>query len=169
MRYSYEILHGCVFQYMCSFPSSWYGNVVVISGYLILIWGKKLHEYKITRKLRKEEREGSSVQKPFQDGNKYTCNNPRSLKFKDQKKPAKFIGELLLEQVYICLNPSENLTKQSATEGDASCFSELKSLDEALQWCNKYVDTLPLLTDFRTGISVCLFPTSCSMWMYKNL
>lgn len=70
---------------------------VVISGYLILIWGKKLYEYKITRKLRKEEREGSSVQKPFQDGNKYTCSNPQSLKFKDQKKPAKFIGKLLLE------------------------------------------------------------------------
>ncbi|XP_040518247.1 RING finger protein 17 isoform X3 [Gallus gallus] len=72
------------------------------------------------------------------------------------------------KEVYICLNPSENLTKQSATEGDASCFSELKSLDEALQWCNKYVDTLPLLTDFRTEMP-CLVEYEDSLWYRAKL
>ena len=47
--------------------------------------------------------------------------------------------------------------KQSATEGDANGDSELESLDEALKWCNKSVESLPLLTHFRTGILVCLF------------
>lgn len=47
--------------------------------------------------------------------------------------------------------------KQSATEGDASCDSEFVSLDEALKWCNKSVECLPLLTHFQTGILVRLF------------
>uniref|UniRef100_A0A8C9EYC8 RING finger protein 17 n=1 Tax=Pavo cristatus TaxID=9049 RepID=A0A8C9EYC8_PAVCR len=76
--------------------------------------------------------------------------------------------EIHVQVVYICLNPSENLTKQSATEGDASSFSELKSLDEALKWCNKYVDTLPLLTDFRTEMP-CLVEYEDNLWYRAKL
>ncbi|XP_048790971.1 RING finger protein 17 [Lagopus muta] len=72
------------------------------------------------------------------------------------------------KEVYICLNSSENLTKQSATEGDVSCFSELKTLDEALKWCNKYVDSLPLLTDFRTEMP-CLVEYEDSLWYRAKL
>uniref|UniRef100_A0A669Q7F0 RING finger protein 17 n=1 Tax=Phasianus colchicus TaxID=9054 RepID=A0A669Q7F0_PHACC len=72
------------------------------------------------------------------------------------------------KEVYICLNPSENLTKQSVTEEDVSCLSELKTLDEALKWCNKYVDTLPLLTDFRTEMP-CLVEYEDSLWYRAKL
>ncbi|XP_015707678.1 RING finger protein 17 isoform X2 [Coturnix japonica] len=72
------------------------------------------------------------------------------------------------KEVYICLNPSESLSKQSATERDASCFSHLKSLDEALKWCNKYVDTLPPLTDFRTEMP-CLVEYEDSLWYRAKL
>ncbi|XP_072202509.1 RING finger protein 17 isoform X2 [Excalfactoria chinensis] len=72
------------------------------------------------------------------------------------------------KEVYICLNPSENLSKQSATERDASCFSNLKSLDEALKWCNKYVDTLPPLTDFRAEMP-CLVEYEDSLWYRGKL
>ncbi|XP_021235763.1 RING finger protein 17 isoform X2 [Numida meleagris] len=72
------------------------------------------------------------------------------------------------KEVYICLNPSENLSKQSGAEGDASCFSELKSLDEALKWCNKYVDILPLLTDFRAEMP-CLVEYEDGLWYRAKL
>ncbi|XP_065586422.1 RING finger protein 17 [Cyrtonyx montezumae] len=72
------------------------------------------------------------------------------------------------KKVYICLTPSETLTKQSATERAASCISEVNSLDEALKWCNKYVDTLPLLTDFRTEMP-CLVEYEDGLWYRAKL
>eukprot|EP00075_Anas_platyrhynchos_P004229 XP_012950256.2 RING finger protein 17 isoform X2 [Anas platyrhynchos] len=70
------------------------------------------------------------------------------------------------KEVYICLNPSENVTKPSTTEGDASC--NLDSLNEALKWCNKIVDSLPLLTDFRTEMP-CLAEYRDGLWYRAKL
>ncbi|NXS67470.1 RNF17 protein, partial [Pandion haliaetus] len=70
------------------------------------------------------------------------------------------------KEVYICLDPSENLTKQSATVGDANCDSE--SLDEALKWCNKSVESLPLLTHFQTEMP-CLVEYQDGLWYRAKL
>ncbi|XP_032063300.1 RING finger protein 17 [Aythya fuligula] len=70
------------------------------------------------------------------------------------------------KEVYICLNPSENVTKPSATEGDASC--NLDSLNEALKWCNKNLDSLPLLTNFRTEMP-CLVEYRDGLWYRAKL
>ncbi|KAM9203410.1 RING finger protein 17 [Mergus octosetaceus] len=70
------------------------------------------------------------------------------------------------KEVYICLNPSESVTKLSTTEGDASC--NLDSLSEALKWCNKNVDSLPLLTNFRTEMP-CLVEYRDGLWYRAKL
>ncbi|NXK31016.1 RNF17 protein, partial [Piprites chloris] len=70
------------------------------------------------------------------------------------------------KEVYICLDPSENLTKQSATEGAASSDSE--SLDEALKWCNKIVESLPLLTKFEKELP-CLAEYVDGLWYRAKL
>ncbi|KAM6212191.1 RING finger protein 17 [Sarcoramphus papa] len=72
------------------------------------------------------------------------------------------------KEVYICLDPSKNLMKQSATEGDASGDSELESLDEALKRCNKSVESLPLLTHFRTEMP-CLVEYQDGLWYRAKL
>ncbi|XP_037232429.1 RING finger protein 17 [Falco rusticolus] len=72
------------------------------------------------------------------------------------------------KEVYICLDPSKNLIKQSATEGDASCDSELEGLDEALKWCNKCVEIFPLLTHFQTEIP-CLVEYWDGLWYRAKL
>ncbi|NXT36371.1 RNF17 protein, partial [Pelecanoides urinatrix] len=72
------------------------------------------------------------------------------------------------KEVYICLNPSKNLMKQSTTEGDANCDSDLESLDEALKWCNKSVESLPLLTHFRTEMP-CLVEYQDGLWYRAKL
>ncbi|NXE73673.1 RNF17 protein, partial [Cochlearius cochlearius] len=72
------------------------------------------------------------------------------------------------KEVYICLDPSKNLTKESATEGDVSCDSELESLDEALKWCNKSVESFPLLTHFRTDMP-CLVEYQDGLWYRAKL
>ncbi|XP_052668924.1 RING finger protein 17 [Harpia harpyja] len=70
------------------------------------------------------------------------------------------------KEVYICLDPSKNLTKQSATVGDANCDSE--SLDEALKWCNKSVESLPFLTHFQTEMP-CLVEYQDGLWYRAKL
>ncbi|NXW21015.1 RNF17 protein, partial [Circaetus pectoralis] len=70
------------------------------------------------------------------------------------------------KEVYICLDPSKNLTKQSATAGDANCDSE--SLDEALKWCNKSVESLPFLTHFQTEMP-CLVEYQDGLWYRAKL
>ncbi|KAF1652685.1 RING finger protein 17, partial [Eudyptes chrysocome] len=70
--------------------------------------------------------------------------------------------------VYICLDPSTNLVKQSATEGDANCDSELETLDEALKWCNKSVESFPFLTHFRTEMP-CLVEYQDGLWYRAKL
>ncbi|XP_074938838.1 RING finger protein 17 [Phalacrocorax aristotelis] len=70
------------------------------------------------------------------------------------------------KEVYICLDPSKNLMKQPTTEGDANCDSE--SLDEALKWCNKSVECLPLLTHFRTEMP-CLVEYQDGLWYRAKL
>ncbi|KAM6416644.1 LOW QUALITY PROTEIN: RING finger protein 17 [Pluvialis apricaria] len=72
------------------------------------------------------------------------------------------------KEVYICFDPSKNLMKQSATEGDASCDSELVSLDEALKWCNKSVESLPLLTHFQAEMP-CLVEYQDGIWYRAKL
>ncbi|KAM9300338.1 RING finger protein 17 [Morus bassanus] len=72
------------------------------------------------------------------------------------------------KEVYICLDPSKNLMNQSTTEGDASCDSELESLDEALKWCNKSVERLPLLTYFQTEMP-CLVEYQDGLWYRAKL
>ncbi|XP_010283221.1 PREDICTED: RING finger protein 17 [Phaethon lepturus] len=71
-------------------------------------------------------------------------------------------------EVYICLDPSKNLTKQCTTEGDVNCDSELESLDEALKWCNKSVESFPLLTHFRTEMP-CLVEYQDGLWYRAKL
>ncbi|XP_069664324.1 RING finger protein 17 [Haliaeetus albicilla] len=70
------------------------------------------------------------------------------------------------KEVYICLDPSKNLTKQSATAGDANCDSE--SLDEALKWYNRSVESLPFLTHFQTEMP-CLVEYQDGLWYRAKL
>ncbi|KAM6384359.1 RING finger protein 17 [Alca torda] len=72
------------------------------------------------------------------------------------------------KEVYICLDPSKNLRMQSAAEADASCDSEVVSLDEALKWCNKSVESLPLLTHFQTEMP-CLVEYQDGLWYRGKL
>ncbi|XP_072714017.1 RING finger protein 17 [Ciconia boyciana] len=72
------------------------------------------------------------------------------------------------KEVYICLDPSKNLMKQSTTEGDANCDSELESLDKALKWCNKSVESFPLLTHFQTEMP-CLVEYQDGLWYRAKL
>ncbi|KFQ92862.1 RING finger protein 17, partial [Nipponia nippon] len=72
------------------------------------------------------------------------------------------------KEVYICLDPSKNLMKQSTTEGHVNCDSELESLEEALKWCNKSVESLPLLTQFRTEMP-CLVEYQDGLWYRAKL
>ncbi|KAF1627889.1 RING finger protein 17, partial [Eudyptes filholi] len=72
------------------------------------------------------------------------------------------------KEVYICLDPSTNLVKQSTTEGDANCDSELETLDEALKWCNKSVESFPFLTHFRTEMP-CLVEYQDGLWYRAKL
>ncbi|XP_071591260.1 RING finger protein 17 [Heliangelus exortis] len=67
------------------------------------------------------------------------------------------------KEVYICFDPSKNLMKQSATERDANCDSELGSLEEALKWCNKNVESFPPLTQFQTD-TPCLVEYQDGLW-----
>ncbi|NWR90113.1 RNF17 protein, partial [Furnarius figulus] len=70
------------------------------------------------------------------------------------------------KEVYICLDDSENLTKQSATERGAS--SDAESLDEALKWCNKIVKSFPLLTSFEKELP-CLAEYLDGLWYRAKL
>ncbi|XP_062471229.1 RING finger protein 17 isoform X3 [Pezoporus occidentalis] len=65
--------------------------------------------------------------------------------------------------VYICFDTLKNLMKQPASGGDASCDSGLESLDEALKWCNKSVNSFPLLTNFLTEMP-CLVEYQDGLW-----
>nr|XP_030131654.3 RING finger protein 17 isoform X1 [Taeniopygia guttata]XP_030131665.3 RING finger protein 17 isoform X1 [Taeniopygia guttata]XP_030131674.3 RING finger protein 17 isoform X1 [Taeniopygia guttata] len=70
------------------------------------------------------------------------------------------------KEVYIRLDSSENLTKNSATERSASCDSE--SLNKALKWCNKIVKTLPHLTNFKKELP-CLAEYVDGLWYRAKL
>ncbi|KFQ47964.1 RING finger protein 17, partial [Nestor notabilis] len=72
------------------------------------------------------------------------------------------------KEVYICLDPSKNLMKQPATEGTDNCDSRLESLDEALKWCNKSVNSFPLLTHFQTEMP-CLVEYQDGLWYRAKL
>ncbi|NXS58040.1 RNF17 protein, partial [Brachypteracias leptosomus] len=72
------------------------------------------------------------------------------------------------KEVYIRLDPSKNCVKQSDAEGDASSDLELKSLDEALNWCNKNVKSLPRLTLLRTEMP-CLAEYNDGLWYRAKL
>uniref|UniRef100_A0A8C3J7A4 RING finger protein 17 n=1 Tax=Calidris pygmaea TaxID=425635 RepID=A0A8C3J7A4_9CHAR len=61
-----------------------------------------------------------------------------------------------------------NLMKQSATEGDANWDSETVSLDEALKWCNKSVESLPLVTHFQREMP-CLVEYQDGLWYRGKL
>ncbi|XP_019142040.3 RING finger protein 17 isoform X1 [Corvus cornix cornix] len=70
------------------------------------------------------------------------------------------------KEVYICLDSSGNVTKQSATERAASRDSE--SLSKALKWCNKIVKTLPHLTNFKKDLP-CLAEYVDGLWYRAKL
>ncbi|NWW86137.1 RNF17 protein, partial [Rhynochetos jubatus] len=72
------------------------------------------------------------------------------------------------KEMYICLELSENLMRESATEGHSSCDSALESLDEALKWCNKSVESLPLLTHFEAE-KPCLVKYLDGLWYRAKL
>nr|XP_021141947.1 RING finger protein 17 [Columba livia] len=72
------------------------------------------------------------------------------------------------KEVYICFEPSESPLPPSAPEGDASCDSELESLEEALKWCNKCVESFPLVTHFQTGMP-CLVEYQDGFWYRAKL
>ncbi|XP_010145544.1 PREDICTED: RING finger protein 17-like [Eurypyga helias] len=74
----------------------------------------------------------------------------------------------VLKLMYICLEPSKNLTRESATEGDASWHSALESLNEALKWCNENVEALPLLTHFKAE-KPCLVKYLDGLWYRAKL
>ncbi|NXA49262.1 RNF17 protein, partial [Nothocercus julius] len=70
--------------------------------------------------------------------------------------------------MYICLDPSESLKEQSTMEAGANSNLALESLDEALKWCNKNVDSLPPLTNFRTEMP-CLVEYNDGLWYRAKL
>ncbi|KAK2519072.1 Rnf17 [Columba guinea] len=72
------------------------------------------------------------------------------------------------KEVYICFEPSESPLPPSAPEGDASCDSELESLEEALKWCNKCVESFPLVTHFQTDMP-CLVEYQDGFWYRAKL
>ncbi|NXK72184.1 RNF17 protein, partial [Amazona guildingii] len=72
------------------------------------------------------------------------------------------------KEVYICFDPSKTLMKQPATGGDANCDLGLESLDEALKWCNKSVNSFPLLTHFQTEMP-CLVEYQDGLWYRAKL
>ncbi|NXG71871.1 RNF17 protein, partial [Baryphthengus martii] len=72
------------------------------------------------------------------------------------------------KEVYISLDASKNLVKQSAAEGDGNCDSALESLDEALKWCNESVETFPFLTHFQTEMP-CLAEYRDGLWYRAKL
>ncbi|XP_051464200.1 RING finger protein 17 [Apus apus] len=67
------------------------------------------------------------------------------------------------KEVYICLDPSKNLMKQSTTEGHPNCDSEMENLDEALKWCNKSVESFPLVTQYQIDVP-CLAEYQDGLW-----
>ncbi|XP_058275250.1 RING finger protein 17 isoform X3 [Hirundo rustica] len=69
------------------------------------------------------------------------------------------------KEVYICFDPSGNL-KCSATVRAASRDSE--SLNKALKWCNKIVQTLPHLTNFKKELP-CLAEYVDGLWYRAKL
>ncbi|NWQ79076.1 RNF17 protein, partial [Columbina picui] len=72
------------------------------------------------------------------------------------------------KEVYICLEPPESPLPPSAPEGDADCDSELESLEEALKWCNKCVESFPLVTHFQTEMP-CLVEYQDGLWYRAKL
>ncbi|NWI85837.1 RNF17 protein, partial [Pitta sordida] len=76
--------------------------------------------------------------------------------------PVKVTHLVSPKEVYICLDPSENLGKQSATGKGTS------SLDEALKWCNKIVKSFPFLTNFKTELP-CLAEYVDGLWYRAKL
>ncbi|XP_065534690.1 RING finger protein 17 isoform X2 [Lathamus discolor] len=72
------------------------------------------------------------------------------------------------KEVYICFDTLKSLMKQPASGGDASCDSGLESLDEALKWCNKSVNSFPLLTEFQTEMP-CLVEYQDGLWYRGKL
>ncbi|XP_068003982.1 RING finger protein 17 [Melanerpes formicivorus] len=72
------------------------------------------------------------------------------------------------KEVYICFEPPKNIVKQSDTEGDANCDSELESFDEALKWCNETVESLPVLTCFQKEMP-CLVKYWDDVWYRAKL
>ncbi|NXU50985.1 RNF17 protein, partial [Turnix velox] len=72
------------------------------------------------------------------------------------------------KEVYISLEPLKSLRKQPVAEGNVSCDSQMMTLDEALKWCNKYVETLPLLTRFQAEMP-CLVEYQDGLWYRAKL
>ncbi|XP_019337531.1 RING finger protein 17 isoform X2 [Alligator mississippiensis] len=72
-------------------------------------------------------------------------------------------------EVYICLDSVESIEEQNDTEdGRVDWNSETESLDQVLRRCNKDVDSLPFLTDFRTEMP-CLAEYSDGLWYRAKL
>uniref|UniRef100_A0A7M4F5B0 RING finger protein 17 n=1 Tax=Crocodylus porosus TaxID=8502 RepID=A0A7M4F5B0_CROPO len=72
-------------------------------------------------------------------------------------------------EVYVCLDSVESTEGQNDTEdGRVDWNSETESLDQVLRRCNKDVDSLPFLTDFRTEMP-CLAEYSDGLWYRAKL
>ncbi|KAJ7416251.1 ring finger protein 17 [Pitangus sulphuratus] len=72
------------------------------------------------------------------------------------------------KEVYICFDASENCTKQPAIDIEGAFSSDSERLDEALKWCNKIVECLPLLTSFEKGLP-CLAEYVDGLWYRAKL
>ncbi|XP_027740626.1 RING finger protein 17 isoform X2 [Empidonax traillii] len=72
------------------------------------------------------------------------------------------------KEVYICFDPSENSTKQPAIDVERAYSSDSERLDEALKWCNKIVECLPLLTNFEKELP-CLAEYVDGLWYRAKL
>ncbi|NXG01263.1 RNF17 protein, partial [Sakesphorus luctuosus] len=70
------------------------------------------------------------------------------------------------KEVYVCLDASEHLPKQSGAESTASSYTG--SLDEALKWCNKIVESFPLLRSFEKELP-CLAEYVDGLWYRAKL
>ncbi|NXX23334.1 RNF17 protein, partial [Podargus strigoides] len=70
------------------------------------------------------------------------------------------------KEIYICLDLSKNLMKQSATEEHAD--SDSGSLHKALKWCNKSVKFFRPVTHFQTEMP-CLVEYQDGLWYRAKL
>ncbi|NWH70221.1 RNF17 protein, partial [Piaya cayana] len=77
--------------------------------------------------------------------------------------PVKVTHLVSPNEVYVSLDPCKHLRMLTAAEGEAGSGAQWESLDEALAWCNKNVESIPLITHFQAEMP-CLAEYHDGLW-----